>query len=288
MRVRRAEVKMTEQEYVFSEAEWNKEVPKITRAMHEYAADFWVPISKHFGEYGEAWGTGTYLRLAERTFILTNEHVARIRGPTKILLHQVRGWEDMHPILGDHAALEWPLDVALLPVTKSIWDAPTHTAKAITPEMIALAHAPVETELLTFAGFSGDRSQFYFNTLYTPGTSSTAREVALPDDDRFDPRFHFAIDYRPDLATSVIGSHGLPRPPGFSGAAVWNTRFVESRLSGYQWTPQQARVTGIVWGWPSSSACIVATRSEYIRSFLFGVPDLYPAVSLNVPKDQGA
>jgi hypothetical protein len=98
-----------------------------------------------------------------------------------------------------------------------------------------------------------------------------AREVPLPTDDRFNARFHFAIDYKPDLATNVVGSHSLPCPPGMSGSAVWNTGFVESRMAGESWTPESARITGIVWAWPSSSGCIVATRSEYVRSFLLSV-----------------
>lgn len=29
-----------------------------------------------------------------------------------------------------------------------------------------------------------------------------------------------------------------------------------------------AEVTGIVWGWPSSSACLLATKVEFLRRFL--------------------
>lgn len=261
---------MAEPQLLFTEAEWNEEVPKVVRAMHEYVATFLVPVSKYLGEYGELWGSGTYLKLAERTFILTNEHVARVRSTTQ-LLHQLCDQDDLHHIRGDHLCFGWPLDIALLPVTKSIWEAPGHRAKAITADMISIAHEPAPTELLTFAGFSGDRSQFRFNTLITPGTSSTAREVPLPTDNRFNARFHFAIDYKPDLATNVVGSHSLPCPPGMSGSAVWNTGFVESRMAGESWTPEWARITGIVWAWLSSSGCIVATRSEYVRSFLLSV-----------------
>jgi len=263
---------MAEGKPLFSEAEWNAEVPKVSRAMHEHLAGYCVPVSKHLGDHGELWGTGTYLRLMDRTFILTNEHVADIRPQG--LLHQFCGADDLHPVLGNHASFGWPLDVAVLPVEKSIWETPGHQAKAITEDLISIAHEPAPTELLTFAGYSGDRSQFIFNTLITPGTSSTAREVPLPVDDRFKARFHMAIEYKPDLATNVIGSHGLPCPPGFSGSAVWNTGFVESRMAGEPWTPDMARVSGIVWGWPSSSGCIVATRVEYVRSFLLSVPKL--------------
>jgi hypothetical protein len=36
------------------------------------------------------------------------------------------------------------------------------------------------------------------------------------------------------------------------------------------WSPKMARVTGVVWGWPSSIGFLIATRAEYIRSFLLG------------------
>jgi hypothetical protein len=65
---------MDEPQLLFTEAEWNEEVPKVVRAMHEYVAGFLTPISKHLGEYGELWGSGTYVRLGEHIFILTNEH----------------------------------------------------------------------------------------------------------------------------------------------------------------------------------------------------------------------
>ena len=78
------------------------------------------------------------------------------------------------------------------------------------------------------------------------------------------------MDYRPDLATNVIGDDGLPSPPGMSGSTVWNTGFVEAKARGVPWKPEMARVTGVVWGWPSEHACLVATRAEYLRSFMLG------------------
>jgi hypothetical protein len=30
-------------------------------------------------------------------------------------------------------------------------------------------------------------------------------------------------------------------------------------------------VTGVIWGWPSGHACLVATRAEFVRSFLLEV-----------------
>jgi hypothetical protein len=108
--------------------------------------------------------------------------------------------------------------------------------------------------------------------IYT-ATCFTTREVDLPEDDRFDNRFHLGLDYRPDLATNVIGNKGLPLPPGLSGSTLWNTGFVEAKMAKRPWTPELAVVTGVIWGWPSGAGCLIATRAEYLRSFLLGALD---------------
>lgn len=253
---------------VFTEDEWNREAPEVARQMHYFAQQFSTVIPKHLGDHGQAWGTGAYVRMADKVFIITNEHVARARSSTQTLLHKLNGREDFYPIVGDHASFGPPLDIALLPVSMEIWEKENHSSKAITLDMISIAHATAPTELLMFAGFAGDGSSFHFEMLFTPGTTSTSREISLPEDDRFDNRFHFGLDYKPDLASKVVGTRDLPRPPGFSGSIVWNSGFVESRITGEAWSPELARVTGIVWGWPSTHGCLVATRSEYVRSFL--------------------
>ena len=265
---------MNTEKLVFTEEEWIAEVPGVTSRLHQYLSQFTTPISKDHGDYGEAWGSGVYLRVADQVFILTNEHVARARTATQRLLYKLNGRDDLFAMQGNHVAFPWPLDLALLPVDAKVWSSKEHDSKAISIAQISIAHSTAPTELLAFGGFSGERSSFHFEMLFTPGTSSVSREVALPEgDDRFDPRFHFGLDYKPDLATSVVGNRGLPLPPGFSGSVVWNSGFVESRVDGKDWVPELARVTGIVWGWPSTQGCLVATRSEYIRSFLLGVQD---------------
>jgi hypothetical protein len=46
---------------------------------------------------------------------------------------------------------------------------------------------------------------------------------------------------------------------------------IASKMAGKTtWAPEMARVTGVVWGWATSAACLMVTRSEYVRSFLLG------------------
>src|ERR1035437_7450940 len=158
------------------------------------------------------WGSGAYIRLGDRYFVLTNEHVASVRKADQYLGHQFLGDEELYRIIGNHVDFPLPLDLALLPVSTEAWAKKSNGSRAIEIEQIAIVHDPVPGELLTFIGFSGQATSFHFDTLCTEGTCSTGREVDLPADDRFDSRFHFGIDYRPDRATKADGNHGLMLP----------------------------------------------------------------------------
>jgi hypothetical protein len=265
-----------QQELVFTKEEWEAAVPGVVAGMRSFLSAYRTPVFKDHGDHGEGWGSGSYLRLGERRFVLTNEHVATVRYQDWPLIHQLLDNDELYRIVGNHVQYSWPLDLALLPVSADVWAAKPHGSRAVEIDQIALAHNPVPGELLTFTGFSGQATDFHFNTLHTEGTCSTAREIELPEDPRFSRRYHFGIDYRPDLAIRVDGNRGLPVPPGLSGSTVWNTRFVEARMERMNWSPEMAQVTGVVWGWPSSVGFLVATRSEYLRSFLLGADRAVP------------
>jgi hypothetical protein len=263
---------MTDQ-LIFTEEEWTEAIPKVVAAMTDYLRPYRTAIYEHERdeqgrEHGKGWGSGSYLRLGDSVFVLTNEHVACIRKESRVLAHQFDGQEDIFAITGNHTELPLPLDLALLPVDMVAWNNTQHKSKAIETHQISLAHNPVPGELLAFAGFAGENVSFHFNTLFAKGTCYTAREIELPHDERFSSRFHCGIDYRPDLATTIINKDTLPRPPGLSGSTVWDTGFVAAKMAGVPWSPMVARVTGVIWGWPSAHACVVATRAEFVRSFL--------------------
>ncbi|SPD62993.1 conserved protein of unknown function [Cupriavidus taiwanensis] len=253
---------------LFTKEEWDAAIPGVVAAMTDYLRPYRTAIYEHKGEYGEGWGSGSFLRLGDRVFILTNQHVACIREEHRLLAHQFDGQEDIRAIVGNHAEYPWPLDLAVLPVDMKAWPNATNKSRPIEVEQIALGHDPVPGELLAFTGFAGQSTCFHYNTLFTKGTCYTAPEIELPQDERFSSRFHFGLDYRPDLATSVNSGDALPLPPGLSGSTIWDTRFVAAKKAGIPWTPDLAKVTGVVWGWPSGHACLVATRAEFVRSFL--------------------
>ncbi|MBB4100756.1 hypothetical protein GGR46_004328 [Sphingomonas kyeonggiensis] len=251
---------------LFTEDDWNEAVPLVVANMTAHLAARRAPVFFDRGDHGEGWGSGGFIALGDRTFVLTNEHVAAARSPTQPLASQLSGQDILWRFTGDHAHYPAPLDLAVLPVPKTVWHS-THDSAPIEVDDIVIGHHPVPGELLALSGFAGERVGFHFESLISEATCSVAREVPLPPDARFDPRYHFGVDYRPDLATQVIGAKGLPVPPGLSGSIVWDCRFVAAKMAGEPWTPALAQVTGVVWGWPSDLGCLVATRAEYVDRF---------------------
>jgi hypothetical protein len=136
-------------------------------------------------------------------------------------------------------------------------------------QRLAEKHQPVQYEFLFVLGFSGERSRYspLLGTLFSGGTPYLMQECLTPP--ICTPDLRFSIPYKPDRTVSMSPKgHGLPRPDGFSGSAVWNTRFRECILTGKTWSPLISDVTGIVWGWNSRDRCLLATRIEHVRRFM--------------------
>lgn len=254
--------------------EWTAMNAAVTAAMREHVMPFVTPISKVIThEEGELLGTGSYCSFQQRTYLLTNEHVA-CELEHQSLGHQFFGSEEVLRLQQSFLAWPHPDDVAASAIDRSVWEAVTHQAQAIPENRFATKHAPAERELMFLAGFSGQRSRFMFGTLSSRGTAYLSQEQALPTDHRCDAVHHFAILYRPDLAQTAPGEKAdLPAPPGLSGSLVWDTKAVACLMEGREWSPDLAVVTGIVWGWPSSEGCLIATRVEHIRRFFKEIPN---------------
>jgi hypothetical protein len=256
---------MNLESFNMNEEEWNRMCLTVTENMSDYIKPYITPISRVIEvDYGTHEGSGSFISSSNETFIVTNEHVAKALKENS-LAHQFFDSDCVAKILNPFAVSEYPIDLAVSKISDKAWTICDHKSQAIPKDKFSSKHSPVENEVLFMAGYSGDRSSFHFGTLVSNATPYLSKETAMPED-YGDSNYHFAIHYNPDLATSVDGSpRGLPRPPGFSGSLIWNTRAVELYLRGEEWSPKDARVTGIVWGWPSSDACLLATKVEHLN-----------------------
>lgn len=248
-----------------SSAEWQSICSRVCALMIEEIKGFTTPISRVVEhDYGELEGSGSYVEIDGGKFLVTNEHVAARRS-THSLAHQFGGCSDVYRTMHPFVCITYPHDVALCSIDESVWKRSSHQARAIPFGRFAKQHSPVQRELLFLAGYAGETSKFLFGQLNAVGHPYLMQETEMPAS-HGDPRFHFAIFYPPDKATPIDGTSGthLPCPPGLSGTLVWNTRYAETTLSGKDWSPSLAQVTGIIWGWPSSDACLLATKAEFL------------------------
>jgi hypothetical protein len=254
---------------IVSKPEWDAHLARVVKEMQEYTRKFVTPISRALDhDYGEHLATGNYVEIFGQKYLLTNAHVAEALRQHS-LGHQFLDHECVFRATNPFFTFSLPFDVAFSAIDPKVWDDAQHSSLPIPESKLSMAHAPVDREVFFIKGFGGEGSDFHFGYLVTHATSYCCQEVPVPSEEPFNAQFHFALDYRPDLATTVeVNSRGLPIPKGLSGSVVWNTRFVELWGNGSDWNPDCAEVTGLLWGWPSSAACVVATRIEYVRSFL--------------------
>ena len=255
-------------EKLFCKAGWDETCRTITKEMCAHVAPFSTPIAISLNNetVGKQLGTGSYHDLFGRKLILSCEHVLSY-AKTNFLAHRLLGRERLVRVAGFHAEAPHPVDAAIVTVEPLAWEELAGDSRAVTQDRFAPFHAPTPYELLFTRGYASENSQFVHDTLTTGATGYLARQASLPQHSDVIEQFHFALEYRRDAAVQAFGERGLPDPESMSGSLVWNTRFVEVSLQGKAWTPADAVVTGLLWSWPDESR-IVATRIEYVRSFL--------------------
>jgi hypothetical protein len=248
------------------EDRWQAETEKVARLMAEHVSQFITPISEAISDdYGELLGTGSYVQLRGRPYLLTNEHVARRREKHPLAhVPKLDGFflRVVHPF----QAQTFPIDAAIARLDDAIME--NATQRPIPADRFASKHAPVTHELLFMTGFPGKRARFSALAGALATTAVPYLTQQIPEESVTSPE-HFRLNYNPERARSVssLGSF-LPEPPGFSGSLVWDTGYVRKR--GQDWSPADATVTGLVFGWPLSdqSDSLIATRIEVVRAFL--------------------
>jgi hypothetical protein len=237
--------------------------------MREFAFPFVPSISCETDtNVADHHGSGLYIRLRNETYILTNEHVARvIQG--RPLAHQLLDGEYSTRIMHAVQAAKAPYDLALTKVDASVWNDPRNKRKALDVSKLARHHDPAEQDFLFMLGYSGQKSFFSpsLESLMTNGTPYLTQESKDCPDNLGD--MYFAIPYLSELAKSLTGkSANLPDARGFSGSPVWDTRFRQHDLQGIKWSPEESQVTGVIFLWRQDTRQLIAVKAEYIVEFL--------------------
>jgi hypothetical protein len=251
-----------------NEEEWKKICKDTLLRMMDHVEPFITPIWKYKSEDESDFklnGSGSYFENSHGQFIVTNEHVAHY-NQTNRLTHSFKGSDNILNICNPFLSQGHPIDVAISKIDTETWQNHKYQGEAIPIKRFANRHFPVEGELLFFAGFSGERSKIVFDNCFSRGTPFLTQVCTIPENvEEANSFYHFSIPYPPELAESADNTIPLPDPHGFSGSLLWNTKRVECEKLEIEWEPSIAEVTGIIWGWPSSNVCILATKIDHIK-----------------------
>jgi hypothetical protein len=263
---------------IISEEEWPSFTGAIRDAMARYVYPYTTPIAYAPPGTTEArsHGTGNYVSLDGATYLLTNEHVAA-KG-TEGLAHLPGPTDDYIALLGAWQCATFPVDAGWLRL---------HSAGSVAARPCVEASMfderchPVEHELLFWLGYPGSRAQRHepvteSNTRYnwfdgpleTPAVPMlTVASQETPDWlGIFDPEVHVAVHYPGTAWRSEEHPQAvLPNPKGMSGSLLWDTKAIASIRQGKAWSPEMARVCGLVALDFEKQELVVATRVEYVR-----------------------
>lgn len=247
---------------------WKEVCNDTLERMKDHVEPFITPIWKYknMDETDiELHGSASYFENSHGQFIITNQHVAKCNQYFH-LTHSAKGSQDILNIRNPFLSDPPPIDVAISKIENEIWINHKYEGMALPINRFEKEHSPIEGELLFFVGFSGERSKVLFNNCFSRGTPFLTQECPFPDSlKEADQTYHMSIPYPPELAETREPSEPLPDPHGFSGSLLWDTKRVECLKKEIEWSPSMAKVTAIIWGWPSSSVCILATKIEHIN-----------------------
>lgn len=113
-------------------------------------------------------------------------------------------------------------------------------------------------------------AQFDMFSEQQPRANADALMATLDGINRSGKGKHICCAWNPKLAIALLDTKGdLSLPDGMSGSPLWNTRYVEVTRAGGKWTPQDARITGIVWAHSSKACQLFATPVNLFRNIIF-------------------
>jgi Protein of unknown function (DUF2934) len=233
------------------------------------------------GQSGMALGSGTYLNLRGAPYLVTAEHVVA-EARNGIISHLPVPGGYYVALTNQFQRSVWPIDMAMTRVPSSHFAA--SNKQALNAQCFDDRFQPVDKEVLFFIGFPGSSA-----SRHEPLTESRIRKSyfgqlqinALPllvqsppknfsfNSPVFNSTQHFLLGY-PATGISKVGGPevDLRNPHGMSGSLIWDTKWVAAYNSGIAWSPDMARVCGLVWGSSENRDVLIATKIEHIRPIL--------------------
>ena len=262
--------------------EWECHCASVKDQMVSYVAQFLTPISmsEEHGS-GVAWGSGSYLEGNKGAWLITASHVFEDMPQGSQLAHLPIAGGEYIAITEPPERAPWPIDAAAASVVSNVGG---ESIKAIPLDLVADQFSAVKGELFFWIGYPGyklerhdpiipdKRRHTLFGELSTLGIPvlTQAQQGEVLEHEAYDHDRHVVLHYpayakrAPDQAPVA-----LPLPKGMSGSLLWNTRFLEVTSAGLAWSPDCARVGGVIWAALDNPEVVLATKIEFVRQ---GVP----------------
>lgn len=262
-----------------SAAEWRRINLDVRDQMAPYVFPFVTPISRKAGdERGFAWGTGNYINLRGKAYVLTNEHVAR-QTSIESLGHLPGPDDEYRRFRNPWLSMPDPDDTAISRLNESMDS--TSKRALVAANFFDSVCNPVENELFFMLGFpsstAGRNDPILEHRLQQNWFNGPIDSPALPfvtqefrDENRsivYVGAPHIAVHY-PTYANRDASETlaELPNPHGMSGSLLWDTKRVACLNAGRAWSPEDARVCGLVCR--ASEDAVLAVRIELVRETL--------------------
>lgn len=224
---------------------------------------------------GDLEGSGSFIWYNGQHLALTCHHVEHDAAEKGLLMAIAATGEGKGvSVNGQFFGAKLPIDATVTRIKSQDWNAHFTSALCVPQSDFAVKHKPVPQEALCIFGLPADDARAFSGLHVAEGLSLLIDECPPPSGladavPAFNPKYHFCMPYTPEAVTPVLGETGvLPKAPGLSGSLVWNTRYKEVSEIGKIWTPADARVTGLLWGWHTGSGVLIATRIEHVVKFL--------------------
>lgn len=211
-------------------------------------------------------GSGTFITLRDRPYILTAGHVVFEALSHKGLAHSTK-YGGLPRFIDDPMKLCGPpFDLGIVRLGATAFADSQHTAAS--SHYLAHDSAGVDSDLLFIHGYPGKKSypsvllNGVFAESYPYGAGTSVSQYSW-----FDPDIHIALEFSPKGMIDEHGNEaGFIDPHGLSGSALWKTN--RGGKSAAEWSPEQARIVGVVFAWDQKANSLIATRIEVVRRFL--------------------
>ncbi len=253
-----------------------------------------IPILVNQGEIYRQHGTGTLLRVAERSFLVTAAHVFRSAQQNNLTLYIGASESKVVPLSGKFyytpGGEDDPYDLGVRELSQSVVDNLKSLEFARLLDVITPSKIDPD-DLYCLAGFptllskeaSSEQAMAESKTMLIVSHCYRGSTTALPN---YDPKFHILLHGDRNDAVPIDGTNQTvpAKLNGISGCGIWKTNIaLVERIQ--DWRLSSARLIAI-------QTCVYE-RSQVIRgTFWSGVvtlierefPELVPAVNLLLPR----